>query len=151
MPAYLQLIFCNLLITGSSISSTIVLRTATNRCTLKEEKTLSPRTEKASCGCDDSATIELEQRFDSPPNALQAFRYMFLVSFSERNCLDIRLRRKRRWDSLIFARNASFQIIPPRSCSWRENVLLALQGIKGIPSSGIWAKLTWYQSLVACG
>lgn len=34
---------------------------------------------------------------------------------------------------------------------WRENVLLALQGIKGIPSSGIWAKLTWYQSLVACG
>lgn len=118
VPAYLQLIFCNLLITGSSISSTIVLRTATNRCTLKEEKTLSPRREKASCGCHDSATIELEQRFDSPPNALQAFRYMFLVSFSERNCLDIRLRRKRRWDSLIFARNASSQIIPPRSCSY---------------------------------
>lgn len=57
VPAYLQLIFCNLLIPGSSISSTIVLRTATNRCTLKEEKTLSPRREKASCGCDDSATI----------------------------------------------------------------------------------------------
>ena len=26
-----------------------------------------------------------------------------------------------------------------------------LQGMKGIPSSGIWAKLAWYQSLVACG
>ena len=34
---------------------------------------------------------------------------------------------------------------------WRENARSALQGIKGIPSSGIWAKITWYQSLVVCG